>query len=144
MSGVMWGLLVSALAPREEQAILVAIVLVVIQLVFSGGILPLDQLGTAGEVVGAATSSKWTYEALVDVTEVQRGDCDGPSLEDCELPGVQSYETDPEKQVVVAQLEEHYGNVLDGDWTISLAATLGIMAILFVLLLIIQKRKDVI
>ena len=37
MSGVMWGLLISAIAPREEQAILIAIVLVVIQLVFSGG-----------------------------------------------------------------------------------------------------------
>jgi hypothetical protein len=144
MSGVMWGLLLSAVAPREEQAILIAIVLVVIQLVFSGGLLPLDQLGTAGEVVGNATSSKWTYEALVDVTEVQRGDCDGPSLEDCELPGVQAYETDPEKQVVVEQLNDHYGDVLDGDWMISLAVTVGIMVILFILLVIIQKRKDVI
>ena len=144
MSGVVWGLLISAVAPREEQAILVAIVLVVIQLVFSGGILPLDQLGTAGEVAGSATSSKWTYEAMVDVTEVQRGDCESPNLDECELPGVQAYETDPEKQVVIEQLEDHYGDVLDGDWTISLAATLGIMVILFILLVIIQKRKDVI
>ncbi len=144
MSGVMWGLLVSAIAPREEQAILVAIVLVVVQLVFAGGLLPLSQLGTAGEVLGSATSSKWTYEALVDVTEVQRGDCDGPSLEDCELPGVQAYGTDAEKHVVIEQLETRFGDVLEGSVMNSVLASLAIMAVLFILLVVIQKRKDVI
>ena len=144
MSGVMWGLLISAIAPREEQAILIAIVLVVIQLVFAGGLLPLSQLGTAGEVLGSATSSKWTYEALVDVTEVQRGDCDGPNLEDCELPGIQAYDTNPERQVVLEQLDTRFGDVLDGSVMNSILASLAIMAVLFVLLVVIQKRKDVI
>jgi ABC-type multidrug transport system ATPase subunit/pSer/pThr/pTyr-binding forkhead associated (FHA) protein len=144
MSGVMWGLLISALAPREEQAILVAIVLVVIQLVFSGGILPLSQLGTAGEAIGYATSSKWAFEAVVDVTQVVRGDCEGSSLEDCELPGVQAYDTDPEKKVVIVQLESRYGDVLEGDVTTSIIAQLAIMLCLFILLVVIQKRKDVI
>jgi len=144
MSGVMWGLLISAIAPREEQAILIAIVLVVVQLVFAGGLLPLSQLGTAGEVLGSATSSKWTYEALVDVTEVRRGDCDGPSLEDCELPGIQAYGSDPERQVVIEQLDTRFADVLDGDVMTSILASLAIMVVLFILLLIIQKRKDVI
>ena len=144
MSGVMWGLLVSAIAPREEQAILIAIVLVVIQLVFAGGLLPLSQLGTAGEVLGSATSSKWTYEALVDVTEVQRGDCDGPSLEDCELPGIQAYGSDSQRQVVIEQLDTRFSDVLDGSVLTSILASLAIMLVLFILLVIIQKRKDVI
>jgi hypothetical protein len=144
MSGVMWGLLISALAPREEQAILVAIVLVVIQLVFSGGILPLSQLGTAGEAIGYATSSKWAFEAVVDVTQVERGDCEGPGLENCELPGVQAYDTDPEKQVVIEQLEGRYGDVMEGDVTTSIMAQLAIMVALFILLAVVQKRKDVI
>ncbi len=144
LSGVMWGLLISAVAPREEQAMLLLIVVVVVQMVFSGGILPLDQLGTAGEVIGSATSSKWAFEALVDVTQVQRGDCDGPTLEDCELAGVQAYDTDPERQVVIAHLEDRYGEVLDGDALISIAAMLVLMIALFVLLAVIQKRKDVI
>jgi hypothetical protein len=101
-------------------------------------------LGTAGEAVGYATSSKWTFDALVDVTQVQRGDCDGPSLENCELPGVQEYDTDPERQVVIAQLEDRYGDVLEGEVVASIAATLTIGVVLFVLLIIIQKRKDVI
>jgi len=144
MSGVMWGLLISSIAPREEQAILIAIVLVVVQLVFAGGLLPLSQLGTAGEVLGSVTSSKWTYEALVDVTEVQRGDCDGPNLDDCELPGIQAYDTNPERQVVLEQLETRFDDVLEGSVLNSILASLAIMAVLFVLLVVIQKRKDVI
>jgi ABC-type multidrug transport system ATPase subunit/pSer/pThr/pTyr-binding forkhead associated (FHA) protein len=144
LSGVMWGLLISAIAPREEQAMLLLIVVVVVQMVFSGGILPLDQLGTAGEAIGYPTSSKWAFEALVDVTQVQRGDCDGPSLEDCDLPGVQAYGTDPERQVVIVHLEDRYGEVLEGDVTTSVVAMLAIMLLLFILLVVIQKRKDVI
>jgi hypothetical protein len=141
---VMWGLLISAVAPREEQAMLLLIVVVVVQMVFSGGILPLDQLGTAGEAIGYPTSSKWAFEALVDVTQVQRGDCDGPSLEDCDLPGVQAYGTDLERQVVIAHLEDRYGEVLEGDVATSVVAMLAIMLVLFILLVVIQKRKDVI
>jgi MFS family permease len=144
MSGVMWGLLISAVAPNEEQAMLLLIVVVVVQMVFSGGILPLDQLGTAGEIIGSVTSSKWAFEALVDVTQVQRGDCDGPSLQDCELSGVQAYDTEPERQVVIAHLGDRYGQVLEGIVTTSIVAMLTIMLGLFILLAVIQKRKDVI
>jgi hypothetical protein len=144
MSGVMWGLLISAISPREEQAMLLLILVVVVQMVFSGGILALDQLDVAGEVMGSVTSSKWAYEALVDVTQVQRGDCDGPSLAGCELSGIQAYGTDPERRVVIEHLEDRYGTVLEGDVAISVAVMVGIMVVLFVLLAFIQKRKDVI
>jgi ABC-type multidrug transport system ATPase subunit len=144
MSGVMWGLLISAVAPREEQAMLLLIVVVVAQMIFSGGILPLDQLGTAGEAISYATSSKWDFEGLADVTQVQRGDCDGPSLEDCELSGVQAYGTDAEKQVVIGHLKDRYGGVLEANVITSIAAMLAIMLGLFILLVVIQKRKDVI
>jgi hypothetical protein len=123
---------------------LLVIVVVVVQMVFSGGILPLDQLGGAGEAIGYATSSKWTYDALVDVSEVQRGDCDGPSLDNCLLSGIQAYDTDAERHVVIDHLEDRYGSVLEGDVTTSIAAQVGIMLVLFALLIVIQKRKDVI
>jgi len=144
LSGVMWGLFISAVAPREEQAMLLLIVVVVVQMIFSGGILPLDQLGPPGEVIGAVTSSKWSYEALIDVTQVQRGDCDGPTLEDCELAGIQAYETEPERQVVMAHLRDRYGLVLEGSMRTSVLALLGLATGLFVLLAVIQKKKDVI
>jgi hypothetical protein len=144
LSGVMWGLLISAIAPREEQAMLLVIIVVVIQMVFSGGILPLDQLGKAGEVLGYATSSKWAFEALVDVTQVERGDCSGPSLANCELSGIQAYDTDAERRVVIDHLRDRYGDVLEGDVQTSIIAQLVIMAGLFLLLAVIQKRKDII
>jgi hypothetical protein len=144
LSGVMWGLLISTVAPREEQAMLLVAGIVVVQMLFSGGILPLDKLGTAGEVIGKVTSSKWTFEALVDVTQIQRGDCDGPGLADCELAGIQAYDTDPERQVVIAQLEDRYGQMLEGHAGSSIAALLAIMLVLFVLLVVVQTRKDVI
>ncbi len=144
MSGVMWGLLISALAPREEQAMLLVIIVVVVQMIFSGGILPLEQLGGAGEAIGYATSSKWALEAEVDVTQVMRGECDGPSLERCEVAGIQAYGTDAERHVVLDALEERYGAVLEGDLVNSVIAQVGIMVVLFVLLAVVQKRKDVI
>jgi ABC-type multidrug transport system ATPase subunit/pSer/pThr/pTyr-binding forkhead associated (FHA) protein len=144
LSGVMWGLLISAIAPREEQAMLLVIVVVVVQMVFSGGILPLDQLGQAGEAIGYATSSKWALEGLVDVTQVKRGDCDDPTLENCLLSGIQAYDTAAERRVVLDHLEDRYGNVLTGKVTRSIAVQLGLAAVLFVVLAVIQKRKDVI
>jgi len=144
LSGVMWGLLVSAIAPREEQAMLLVIIVVVVQMVFSGGILPLDQLGAAGEALGYITSSKWTFEALVNVTQVERGDCDGPSLDNCQLSGIQAYDTDAEKMVVIDHLDSRYGNVLEGKVSTSIIAQLVLFGALFILLAVIQKRKDVI
>jgi ABC-type multidrug transport system ATPase subunit/pSer/pThr/pTyr-binding forkhead associated (FHA) protein len=144
LSGVMWGLLISALVPREEQAMLLVIIVVVVQMVFSGGILSLDQLGKAGEVLGYATSSKWTYEALVDIAQVKRGECGGPTLENCQLSGIQAYDTDAERRVVLDHLESRYGDVLEGDFKTAIVAQVGIMAVLFVLLALLQKRKDLI
>ena len=144
MSGVMWGLLVSALAPREEQAMLLVIIIVVVQMVFSGGILSLDQLGGAGKAIGYATSSKWTLEALVDVSQIERGDCSGPSLDNCRMSGVQAYHTDAERRVVITHLRDRFGDVLHGDAAASIVAQLAIMLVLFVLLAFVQKRKDVI
>jgi hypothetical protein len=144
MSGVMWGLLISAIAPREEQAMMLVIIVVVIQMVFSGGILPLDQLGKAGEAIGYVTSSKWALEAMVDVTQVERGDCDGPSLENCLLSGVQAYDTDAEKQVAIDHLEGRYSGVLEGEVYTSIVVQLVIILGLFLIIAVIQKRKDVI
>jgi hypothetical protein len=95
-------------------------------------------------VLGYATSSKWAFEALVDVTQVERGDCGGPSLANCQLAGIQAYNTDAERRVVLDHLRSRYGDVLDGDAYTSIVAQLVIMGGLFVLLAVIQKRKDTI
>lgn len=144
MSGMMWGLLISALAPREEQAVLLVIVVVVVQMVFSGGILELDQVGRAGEILGDVTSSKWVFQALTAGAQVKAGVCEGESLGDCHLPGIQSFASDPERRVLLDTVDKRYGSVFGADIYESWAATGAIMLVLLVLLFLIQKRKDVV
>ncbi|HBY94737.1 MAG TPA: ABC transporter ATP-binding protein [Chloroflexi bacterium] len=144
MSGMMWGLLISALAPREEQAVLLVIVVVVVQMVFSGGILELDQIGRPGEILGDVTSSKWVYQALAAAAQVKTGDCEGTSLSDCHLPGIQSFASDPERRVLLKTVDERYGSVFGADIYKSWAAMGAIMLALLALLFVLQKRKDVV
>jgi hypothetical protein len=87
-------------------------------------------------------STKWSFEALVDVTQVARGDCGGPSLDSCELYGVQAYDTDPQRQMVIAHLWDRYGAVLEGDVKTSIAALLAIMLGLFLLVTVVQKQGE--
>jgi ABC-type multidrug transport system ATPase subunit len=144
MSGVMWGLLISAISPREEQAMLLVIIVVVIHMVFSGGILSLSQLGTSGEVLGAATTTKWAFEGFSDLNGLMRGDCEAPGLADCQYPGIQGVGSEAGQAALIDQLNERFGDVFDGSITNAIIAQVAIMAVLFVVLIVIQKRKDVI
>ena len=47
-------------------------------------------------------------------------------------------------KVVITHLEDRFGDVLEGHATTSIVAQLAIMLVLFALLAVIQKRKDVI
>ncbi len=144
MSGVLWGLLISALAPREEQAMLLVIVVVVVQIVFSGALVTLSELGILGEIVGSLTSTKWALQALTTVTQVKTGICTGASLVDCRLPGMGVFGTDAERRVYLAPIEDRYGDVFGADVFISWGGMILIMVGLFALLFWFQKRKDVI
>jgi hypothetical protein len=145
MSGVMWGLLISALVPREEQAMLLVIGVVVVQMVFSGGLLPLSQLGTAGDVLGGITSTKWSFQGLTASAHVRSGTCElGGTLADCNLPGLGKYETDAEKTVALENVDDRFAEVFGADVYETWAAMAIIMAGLFLIFLLLQKRKDVI
>ncbi|MGB3713974.1 MAG: FHA domain-containing protein [Candidatus Promineifilaceae bacterium] len=144
MSGVMWGLLISAIAPREEQAMLLVIVVVVIHMVFSGGILSLQQLGPAGEAVGVVTTTKWAFEGYSDLNSLMSSDCEAPGLSDCQHPGIQGVGSEAGQVALIDQLNERFGDVFEGSVRAAIIAQLAIMVLLFVILVIIQKRKDVI
>jgi hypothetical protein len=144
MSGVMWGLLISALAPREEQAMLLVIVVVVIQIVFSGALVTLSELGIVGEALGSVTSTKWALQALTTVTQVKTGLCEGPSLAECRLPGMGVFGTDAERRVYLDPIDDRYGAVFGADVFVSWAGMILLMVGLFALLFWLQKRKDVI
>jgi ABC-type multidrug transport system ATPase subunit/pSer/pThr/pTyr-binding forkhead associated (FHA) protein len=144
MSGVMWGLLISALVPREEQAMLLVIVVVVVQMVFSGALVALSDLGVLGQVLGNVTSTKWVYQALTAAAQVKTGVCEGASLAACRLPGIGVLETDAERRVYLKPIEDRYGDVFGADVFVTWGALVLIMVGLFGLLFWLQKRKDVI
>ena len=144
MSGVMWGLLISALAPREEQAMLLVIIVVVVQIVFSGALVTLSELGIVGEALGGVTSTKWALQALTTVTQVKTGLCEGTSLAECRLPGMGVFGTDPERRVYLDPIDDRYGDIFGADVFVSWGGMILLMVGLFALLFWLQKRKDVI
>jgi ABC-type multidrug transport system ATPase subunit/pSer/pThr/pTyr-binding forkhead associated (FHA) protein len=141
ISGVMWGLLISAIAPREEQAMLLVIVVVVVQIVFSGGLVPLDRLGTVGGAIADATSTKWVFQGLTTATEVRSGDCTTPTLDACRLPGIESYATPAERQVMVGSLDEAFGPIFGTSIAAAWAATGLIALVLYVVVYLLLRRK---
>ena len=149
MSGVMWGLLTSALAAREEQAVLLVILVVVLHMVFSGGLFNLSSLDVAGDVIGSATSTKWVFEGMIDVTGLMEGDCETPGLNECLHPGLQGIEgeeavKEAKQAQTIENIRDRFGEVFEGEVVRSILADLAIMAVLFALILVVQKRKDVI
>jgi ABC-type multidrug transport system ATPase subunit/pSer/pThr/pTyr-binding forkhead associated (FHA) protein len=146
MSGVLWGLFISAIVPREEQAMVLVIAVVVIQMVFSGGLLPLSDLGAAGDVLGSITSTKWVFQGLASAAHVMQGECPPlpASLETCQLPGLGFYETEAERRVVVDPILEKFGGVFGEDVYKTWIALGIIMVALFAVIIGLQKRKDVV
>jgi hypothetical protein len=143
ISGVMWGLLISTVAPREEQAMLLVIVVVVVQIVFSGGLVPLDRLGPVGGAIAEVTSTKWVFQGLTTATEVRSGDCTSPTLEECRLPGIESYATPAERQVMVRSLDDTFGPIFGTSMAAAWAATGLIALALYAAVYLLQRRKDV-
>ncbi|MCC7365530.1 MAG: FHA domain-containing protein [Dehalococcoidia bacterium] len=144
MSGVMWGLLISALAPREEQAMLLVIGIVVVHIVFSGGLLSLGEMGVAGRVLGAITSTNWVFRGLVTAAQVRTGVCEPPALAECRLPGFAQYTTDEQRNVAYTPIDDRYGDIFGTEIWVCWVGLLSIMAVLFVALYVLQKRKDVV
>ncbi|MGQ9572753.1 MAG: FHA domain-containing protein [Dehalococcoidia bacterium] len=142
-SGLLWGLLVSALAPSEDRAMLLVILVLVPQFVFSGGMVPVSDLGTAGQTVGLLTSTRWELGALATAAQVKTGPCQTADLTDCQLPGIQGLPNAEERHALLKSLDDQYGDIFDVNiyfnWGMTLTLGAGLMGATFLL----QKRKDI-
>jgi ABC-type multidrug transport system ATPase subunit len=141
MSGTLWGLLVSSLSPREDQALLLVIGVVVVHLVFSGGIVATDKLGPVGEPVAALASTNWGFKGLTAAANVVQGDCDNADVSNCHLPGLGKYETVGERNLVAAPVRDHYASVFGANVYVCWAAIVAIIAACFGLLLARQQLR---
>lgn len=139
-SGVLWGLLISAWAKREEHAMLLVIGLVVLQIVFSGALFSLS--GPAGQVIGATSTTHWTFAGITTAAGISVDDCQ-ESLADCELPGIRQ-KRGPEQQGSVDNLDERYGSVIDLPVGVPVIALVVSGVVILGVLAWLQKRKDVV
>jgi ABC transport system ATP-binding/permease protein len=114
MAGAMLGLMVSAIAPNQGMAPLLMILVLVPQIIFSGGIQPANNFGPPGQILNRINVIKWPFELLVThsglgrdvaedscfnikgaereaLTEAQLNQCKcvGPNLfKSCRFPGI--------------------------------------------------------
>jgi len=141
-AGLMWGLLVSAVAPTEDRAMLLVILVLVPQFIFSGGMMPVSDLGVPGKVFGALTSSRWGLGAMATIAEIKTGAGKAADMSDTILPGIKGLETTEQKVALVRSLDSQYGAIFNVNiafyWAMSLVLIAGLLGLIFVL----QKRKD--
>lgn len=142
LAGLAWGLLISAIAPSEDRAMLLIILVLVPQFVFSGGMVPMDDLGIAGRGIGLVTSTRWELGALVTTAQVKSGACRQPDLSDCSMPGMQSLQSVGERQALVRSLDAQYGDIFKVNVVFYCAMCLALTMLLLFIVLALQKRKD--
>ena len=141
-AGLMWGLLVSAVAPSEDRAMLLVILVLVPQFIFSGGMMPVSDLGVAGKVFGVFTSTRWGLGAMATSAQIKTGAGVAPDMSDVSLPGLQGLDTPEQKAAMVKSLDRQYGSIFNVNVYFYWAMALLLCGALWFLILWLQKRKD--
>jgi ABC transport system ATP-binding/permease protein len=70
LAGMVMGLLVSALSPNQTLAPLVIILVLIPQVTFGGGLIPVTNLSPVGQWINNITLTKWSFESLVTITNL--------------------------------------------------------------------------
>lgn len=69
LSGYLIGLMISAIAPNQNSAMILLITILVPQFLFSGALLPIDVM-PGGRPISTVMSSRWIWEGLVKSTHM--------------------------------------------------------------------------
>lgn len=141
ISGVLWALLISTLTRREEQAMMLIIGLIVLQVVFSGGLVPLESLGPIGVVFGSITSTAWAFKAMTAAAGLTTAGCTG-DMAGCKIPGIGGLGTPQEKALAFKGVDDAFGGVFGANIIVCWLAMLALIVLLSFTLYFLQKRKD--
>ena len=142
LSGALFGLVISAFTTREEQAMMLAVAVIIVQVVFSGALVSLRELGPAGTVLGGVTSTQWAFRAGTTATGLSLEQCDRASLGSCDLPGFASLDDESARRVTFDGVVAGWEGIYDTPLLFSWAAMLTILAVLCGALYLLQRRKD--
>ncbi|HEY9828729.1 MAG TPA: FHA domain-containing protein [Stenomitos sp.] len=69
LGGMMMGLLGSAISPNQSVAPMIVLLLLIPQILFGGGVLPIETFGPPGKVLNTLSLTKWPFETLVTLTK---------------------------------------------------------------------------
>ncbi|MGB8700976.1 MAG: ATP-binding cassette domain-containing protein, partial [Thermosynechococcaceae cyanobacterium] len=68
LGGMMMGLLGSAVSPNQSVAPMIVLLLLIPQILFGGGVLPVETFGPPGKILNNLALTKWPFETLVTLT----------------------------------------------------------------------------
>lgn len=141
LSGVMWALLISAVTRREEQAMMLIIGVIVVQLVFSGGLVPISDLGPVGAVLASLDSTSWALKALTAASGISTDGCVG-DLAACNMPGIPGLATPQERALAYKGIDEQFADLFGANVFVCWAWMVGLIAVTALAVYWLQKRKD--
>jgi len=143
VSGVMSGLLISTLTRREEQAMMLSIGIIILQVVFSGGVVPMSDIGPAGPVLTSINSTAWAFRGAAASAGVTTEGCtNDPALANCDLPGFQGMASPEARQYAYSGIDANFGDVFNWNVATCWAGMIAILVVLAIALYFLQRRKD--
>ena len=121
---------------------LLVILVLVPQFIFAGGMDPVSDLGVAGTVFGALTSSRWVLGAMATIAKIKTGAGKAADMSDTFMPGIKGLRTTGEKVAMVRALDRQFGAILNVNVAFYWAMALVLIVALLGLIVVLQKRKD--
>ena len=158
LAGMVTGLFISSLTRNQNVTSLILLVFLVPQVLF-GGIMPEKYYGHIGEAIGTLTTTKWTFQSLVTISDMgtcvadnqcRAEKCSGSNMfTDCKFPGIANYyNASNEAAAIVAanqaisSVDEQYGSAFNVNVTFNWCVLLSFIAGLLGLTLAVLKLKD--
>lgn len=102
----------------------------------------MSDLGTAGKVLGALTSTRWGLGAMATSAKIRTGEGVKADMSDIMLPGLLGMDTPEQKAAMVKSLDNQYGAIFDVNVPFYWGMAVLLIGVLFFLILWLQKRKD--
>lgn len=92
IAGMLLGLLGSAAAPNQSVAPILVLVFLIPQIIFGGGVLPIETFGPPGKVLNQLSLTKWPFEALSTLSEAGIDVAEDPCWQDVTSGKVEEYD----------------------------------------------------
>ena len=164
LAGMVTGLFISSLSPNQNVTPLILLIFLVPQVLF-GGIMPEKYSGGVGHVLGTLTTTKWTFQSLVTISDMgvcvsdeqcRLEKCSGTNMfTECNFPGIADFKPasndssneNSANAIITANqsisnIKDQYGSAFNVNIAFTWCVLLMFIAGFFGLILAVLKFKD--